>query len=57
MVIGFVVAVGIALRVWVARGRGAAFRTLRETFGGVILLGLEILVAADLVAPSRRRHR
>ena len=26
-----------------------AYRTLRETFGGVLLLGLEILVAADLV--------
>jgi uncharacterized membrane protein len=27
----------------------AAYRRLRATFGGVILLGLEILVAADLV--------
>ncbi len=26
-----------------------AYRVLRESFGGVILLGLEILVAADLV--------
>jgi len=26
-----------------------AYRTMRETFGGVLLLGLEILVAADLV--------
>ena len=26
-----------------------AYQTLRETFGGVLLLGLEILVAADLV--------
>jgi hypothetical protein len=30
------------------RGR-VAYQTLRETFGGVLLLGLEILVAADLV--------
>lgn len=26
-----------------------AYRTLRESFGGVLLLGLEILVAADLL--------
>jgi len=28
---------------------GEAYRVLRQSFGGVILLGLEILVAADLV--------
>ncbi|GAA1442568.1 DUF1622 domain-containing protein [Leifsonia poae] len=50
MVIGFVVAVAIALRAWIRTKDGAiGFRTLRESFGGVILLGLEILVAADLV--------
>lgn len=50
MVVGFVVAVGIAVRTWIRSRDGAvAFRTLRETIGGVILLGLEILVAADLV--------
>jgi uncharacterized membrane protein len=50
MAIGFVVAVAIALRAWVRTKSGAvAFRTLRESFGGVILLGLEVLVAADLV--------
>jgi uncharacterized membrane protein len=50
MVVGFVVAVGIALRTWIrSRDGGIAFRTLRESIGGVILLGLEILVAADLV--------
>jgi uncharacterized membrane protein len=50
MVLGFVVAVGISLRGWVRTKDGAlAFLTLRRTFGGVILLGLEILVAADLV--------
>ncbi|MFF1574022.1 DUF1622 domain-containing protein [Leifsonia sp. NPDC058292] len=50
MVIGFIVAVGITLRTWAKTRSGAtAFRTLRETFGGVILLGLEVLVAADLV--------
>jgi uncharacterized membrane protein len=50
MVIGFIAAVGIALRAWTRSKSGAvAFRTLRESFGGVILLGLEVLVAADLV--------
>lgn len=50
MVVGFVVAIVIALRAWMRSKSGAtAFRTLRESFGGVILLGLEVLVAADLV--------
>jgi uncharacterized membrane protein len=50
MVIGFVVAIGISVRAWVRSRSGAtAFRTLRQSFGGVILLGLEVLVAADLV--------
>lgn len=50
LAIGFVVALAIALAVWVRTRNGAdAFRTLREAFGGVILLGLELLVAADLV--------
>jgi uncharacterized membrane protein len=50
MVVGFLVAVGISVRTWVrSRDGGVAFRTLRESIGGVILLGLEILVAADLV--------
>ncbi|QNE34752.1 DUF1622 domain-containing protein [Leifsonia shinshuensis] len=50
LAVGFVVALAIALAVWVRTRNGAdAFRTLREAFGGVILLGLELLVAADLV--------
>ncbi|PJJ61464.1 DUF1622 domain-containing protein [Compostimonas suwonensis] len=50
MVVGFVVALIISVRVWIRSRDGArAFKTLRETIGGVILLGLEILVAADLV--------
>jgi uncharacterized membrane protein len=50
LAIGFVVALAISLAVWVRRRSGRdAFRTLRESFGGVILLGLELLVAADLV--------
>src|ERR1700750_2373458 len=39
----------LASRAWHAAGGRNGYRTLRETFGGVLLLGLEILVAADLV--------
>jgi uncharacterized membrane protein len=49
MAIGFLVALALAVVAWRRDGGRAGFRTLRETFGGVILLGLEILVAADLV--------
>lgn len=50
MAVGFLVAVAIAIRAWViSRSGRTAFKTLRESFGGVILLGLEVLVAADLV--------
>lgn len=50
LAVGFVAALAISLAVWVRRRSGRdAFRTLRESFGGVILLGLELLVAADLV--------
>jgi len=50
MALGFVVALVISAVAWRrSRSGTTAFRTLRETFGGVILLGLEILVAADLV--------
>lgn len=50
MVAGFVVAAVLSIRVF-RRGEGgaAAFTTLRTTIGSAILLGLEILVAADLV--------
>ncbi len=50
IVLGFVFAFVIAGRAWTrTRDGSSAFRTLRETMGAVILLGLEILVAADLV--------
>jgi uncharacterized membrane protein len=50
LVLGLFLAVTLSVRVWwrVRQGR-VAYQTLRETFGGVLLLGLEILVAADLV--------
>src|SRR5687767_6156379 len=47
---GLVLALGLAARVLRRTGDGQrAYRVLRQSFGGVILLGLEILVAADLV--------
>jgi uncharacterized membrane protein len=50
MVIGIVVAVVLSFVSWVRQRDGRrAFTTLRETIGLSILLGLEILVAADLV--------
>jgi uncharacterized membrane protein len=50
MVVGFVIAVVIGLRA-LARGEGGgrAFSVLRTTLGSAILLGLEVLVAADLI--------
>jgi uncharacterized membrane protein len=50
MVLGFVVAVVLGVRsLVVTRDGRLAFKTLRDSIGLVILLGLEILVAADLV--------
>lgn len=50
MIIGALIAIVLGVRTLV-RGEGgsAAFTTLRTTFGGAILLGLEVLVAADLI--------
>ena len=50
MVIGFVIALVLGAKA-LARGDGGsrAFQTLRNTLGGGILLGLEVLVAADLI--------
>jgi uncharacterized membrane protein len=49
LVIGLLWSVVSASRMWITRGGRRAYKTLRETFGGVLLLGLEILVAADLI--------
>lgn len=50
MVLGIVTAVVLAIVRWARQRDGRrAFTTLRETIGLSILLGLEILVAADLV--------
>ncbi|GAA3028839.1 DUF1622 domain-containing protein [Microbacterium dextranolyticum] len=50
MVAGFVVALVLALRSLRRSGDGhAAYSLLRTTLGAAILLGLEVLVAADLI--------
>ena len=46
---GLVFAVVLSLRVWRRSGGKAAYETMRRAFGGAILLGLEILVAGDLI--------
>jgi len=50
MIIGFLIAIVLGFRV-LQRGEGgrAAFTVLRTTLGAAILLGLEVLVAADLI--------
>ncbi len=50
LVIGLIFAAVLALRSWNATKSGEqAYRVMRQAFGGVILLGLEILVAGDLI--------
>lgn len=49
MVLGTGYAIGLALVTWTRTGGARAFKTLRNSIGGAILLGLELLVAADIV--------
>jgi len=50
LVAGLVFSVGLAVRSWRRDRAGRrAWQELRNSFGNVILLGLEILVAADLL--------
>lgn len=50
MVVGIIIAMSLGLKSLLdGKGGSAAFSTLRVSLGGAILLGLEILVAADLV--------
>jgi uncharacterized membrane protein len=50
LVAGLLWSLGLAGTVWLRTRAGrAAYQVLRSTFGGVLLLGLEILVAADLI--------
>ena len=50
LVVGVVWSLVLAVLAWRRSGSAArAFSALRQSFGGTLLLGLEILVAADLV--------
>lgn len=49
LVIGFLVSFILGAMTWHKASGEQAFSTLRRALGGSILLGLEILVAADLV--------
>lgn len=49
MVLGTGYAFGLALVTWHRTDGARGFKTLRNAIGGAILLGLELLVAADIV--------
>ena len=50
LIVGMVWSLLFSVRVWRTSGDGRqAYALLREFFGGVLLLGVEILVAADLI--------
>jgi uncharacterized membrane protein len=49
LVVGLLWSLVLAVRVWRKATGRQAYAVLRESFGGVLLLGLEILVAADLI--------
>jgi uncharacterized membrane protein len=49
MVLGTGYAIGLAILTWRRSDGARAFKTLRNSIGGAILLGLELLVAADIV--------
>jgi uncharacterized membrane protein len=50
LLVGLVWASVISLRTYVrTRSGGQAYNLMRQSFGGAILLGLEILVAGDLI--------
>jgi uncharacterized membrane protein len=49
LALGLVWSVVLGCRTWAKAGGRRGYQALRESFGGVLLLGLEILVAADLI--------
>jgi len=49
LVVGLVWSIVAAARAWRAIDGRSGYRLLRETFGGALLLSIEILVAADLI--------
>ena len=49
VVIGFVASLAVGARAWQAGGATGAYSAVRSTFGRSILLGLEVLVAGDII--------
>jgi uncharacterized membrane protein len=49
LALGLVWSIVLGARTWARAGGRNGYQALRESFGGVLLLGLEILVAADLI--------
>jgi uncharacterized membrane protein len=49
VVVGFVASVVSGVRAWAAQGASGAYAGIRSTFGRSILLGLEVLVAGDII--------
>jgi uncharacterized membrane protein len=50
LVVGLLFAAATSLRIWARTRSGTtAYKLMRQTFGGVVLLSLEILVAGDLI--------
>lgn len=49
VIIGFAAALVRGVRLWSAHGAGKAYAAIRSTFGRSILLGLEVLVAGDII--------
>ena len=50
LMIGLFFAAFVSLRLWArSRSGSKAYKLMRQTFGGVLLLSLEILVAGDLI--------
>ena len=49
IVLGALITCWVAATTFRASGSGAAYEAARRTFGRALLLGLEVLVAADLI--------
>ena len=49
LVVGLIWSLVAGARIVRAQGAQYAYRAMRRLFGGVLLLGLEVLVAADLI--------
>jgi uncharacterized membrane protein len=50
LMVGLIFATFVSIRLWSRSKSGTrAYKLMRQTFGGVVLLSLEILVAGDLI--------